>query len=119
MLAPATSLHRVVHVLAGVLLDTSGRVLLAQRPPGKHLAGQWEFPGGKREAGESPLQALTRELAEELGIVVQHAEPLIALPWHYDANELLLDAWHVLQWAGTPILTAADRLVLAALLQTR
>jgi len=130
---PATPL---IHVLAGVLFDAQGRVLFAQRPAGKHLAGQWEFPGGKREPGETPAQTLARELSEELDIAVLHAEPLIAVPWHYGVCNLLLDAWHVWQWDGTArsaegqalqwslpdrmdasTLTAADRLVLAALLQ--
>lgn len=100
MPAPASS--AVMHVMAGLLLDASGRVLLAQRPAGKHLAGFWEFPGGKLEAGETPLAALARELLEELGIHVQSAEPLIRLPWRYDERELLLDAWRVSSWRGDP-----------------
>ncbi len=127
----------VVHVMAGLLLDTVGRVLLAQRPAGKHLAGLWEFPGGKREPGEAPLAALARELREELGIKMQHAEPLIAVPWVYGERELLLDAWRVDAWAGEPqslegqalqwrlpaqidhaLLTPADCPLLRALLDT-
>ena len=92
----------VMHVMAGLLLDTTGRVLLAQRPTGKHLAGFWEFPGGKLEPGETPLAALARELQEELGIQVLGAEPLIRVPWRYDARELLLDAWRVSSWRGEP-----------------
>lgn len=91
-----------MHVLAGVMLDAGGRVLLAQRPPGKHLAGAWEFPGGKREPGEAPLAALARELHEELGIVMQGAEPLIRVPWQYGERSLLLDAWVVRAWANEP-----------------
>ena len=64
---PAPMPATVMHVMAGVLLDGAGRVLLAQRPADKHLAGFWEFPGGKLEAGETPLAALARELLEELG----------------------------------------------------
>jgi 8-oxo-dGTP diphosphatase len=127
---PAT----VMHVMAGVLLDGTGRVLLAQRPAGKHLAGFWEFPGGKREAGETPLAALARELLEELGIHVRSAEALIRLPWRYGDRELLLDAWRVSSWRGEPrsleaqplqwllparvdpmILAPADRVILAEL----
>lgn len=123
-----------MHVMAGLLLDAHGRVLLAQRPAGKHLAGFWEFPGGKLEAGETPLAALARELREELGIDLQHAEPLIRVPWQYDERELLLDAWRVLSWRGDPcsledqplqwslpanvdpmILAPADRMILAGL----
>ena len=124
----------VMHVMAGLLLDGRGRVLLAQRPAGKHLAGFWEFPGGKLEAGETPLAALARELCEELGIELRQAEPLIRVPWQYDERELLLDAWRVLSWRGEPrsleaqplqwvlpasidpmILAPADRVILAEL----
>ena len=123
-----------MHVMAGLLLDTAGRVLLAQRPIGKHLAGFWEFPGGKLEPGETPLEALARELQEELGIGVLGAEPLIQVPWRYDERELLLDAWRVSSWRGEPrplegqplkwqapaivdpmILAPADRVILSAL----
>ena len=62
---------RVVPVAAAVITRPDGKVLLAQRPPGKAFAGYWEFPGGKLEPGESPRDALTRELAEELGITEQ------------------------------------------------
>lgn len=57
----------VIQVVCALIEDDSGRLLLAQRPPGKHLAGLWEFPGGKLEPGESPQAALVREIAEELG----------------------------------------------------
>lgn len=123
-----------MHVMAGVLLDAAGRVLLAQRPVGKHLAGLWEFPGGKIEPGETPLEALARELREELGISMQRAEPLIVVPWIYGECELRLDAWRVHAWLGEPrslegqalqwqlpeqvdmmVLTPADRPLLQAL----
>jgi 8-oxo-dGTP diphosphatase len=94
----------ILHVMAGVLLDPAGRVLLAQRPAGKHLAGMWEFPGGKLEPGEPPVAGLVRELHEELGIRVEAARamPLIQVPWTYGERDLLLDAWRVGQWRGTP-----------------
>ncbi len=133
MVTPRTG---VMHVLAGVLLDADGRVLLAQRPPGKQLAGLWEFPGGKREVGETPWQALARELREELDIGVQRAEPFVAIPWRHAQCDLLLDVWRVLAWDGDPrsaegqalqwampaqvevtILAGADQLVLRALLR--
>ena len=101
MPAPAAS-PAVMHVMAGLLLDAAGRVLLAQRPAGKHLAGLWEFPGGKLEPGETPLIALARELQEELGIEVLDAQPLIRVPWRYDDRELVLDAWCIEQWRGLP-----------------
>lgn len=91
-----------LHVMAGVLLDPAGRVLLAQRPPGKHLAGMWEFPGGKLEPDETPQAALARELREELGIEPITAVPLIRVPWHYGERGLLLDAWCITRWHGTP-----------------
>lgn len=91
-----------MHVMAGVLRDASGRVLLAQRPPGKHLAGLWEFPGGKLEPGESPVAGLARELREELGVEAAADRPLIRIPWRYGERSLLLDAWTVRQWQGEP-----------------
>lgn len=90
-----------IHVVAGVLHDAAGRVLVAQRPPGKHLAGLWEFPGGKCEAGEAPVDALARELREELGIIVESARPLIAVPHRYPDTDILLDVWQVSAWSGT------------------
>lgn len=91
-----------VHVVAGVLRDAGGRVLLARRPAGKHLAGLWEFPGGKCDAGEAPVDALARELREELGIVVESARPLIAIPHRYPEQDILLDVWTVSAWTGSP-----------------
>jgi 8-oxo-dGTP diphosphatase len=90
-----------VHVVAGVLRDGQGRVLLAQRPPGKHLAGLWEFPGGKCEEGELPIDALARELREEIGVVVESARPLIAVPHDYGEKRILLDVWQVAAYTGT------------------
>ena len=72
-----------VHVVAGALFDAAGRVLIAQRPDGKHMAGGWEFPGGKVDPGETPLQALIRELREELGIETHAATQLIAYEHQY------------------------------------
>lgn len=93
-----------MHVMAGVLLDTDGQVLLAQRPPGKHLAGMWEFPGGKLEPGEFPVAGLERELREELGVEIDldRAAPLIQVRWNYGERDLLLDAWRITAWQGTP-----------------
>jgi len=92
----------VMHVMAAVMIDARGRVLLAQRPPGKHLAGMWEFPGGKLEPGETPMAALARELHEEIGVTLLHAEPLIRVPCHYPDRELVLDTWQTAHWEGEP-----------------
>ena len=91
-----------LHVVAGVLRDTGGRVLLTQRPAGKDLAGTWEFPGGKCEPGEAPAGALRRELHEELGIDVGALEKLIAVPWQYAEKSICLDVYIVRAHAGTP-----------------
>ena len=91
-----------VHVVAGIVRDDRGRLLLAQRPPGKHLAGLWEFPGGKREPGETSEHALRRELAEEIGIRAGAVEPLIAVPWRYPEKTVLLDVYVVRDWHGQP-----------------
>lgn len=93
-----------MHVVAGVLVDASGRILIAQRPPGKHLAGMWEFPGGKLEPGEAAMAALERELDEELGIAVDRAtfEALIRVPWRYGDRDMLLEAVLVRGWKGEP-----------------
>ena len=88
--------------MAGVLSDATGRVLVAQRPVGKHLAGRWEFPGGKLAKGEAPLAGLKRELIEELGLTLLAAEPLIRLHHDYHDRRVLLDVWRVTEWSGTP-----------------
>lgn len=93
----------VVHVVAGVLTDGAGRVLLAQRPAGKHLAGGWEFPGGKLEPGETRLESLTRELAEELGVTLQAARPLLRVRHAYPERDVDLDVWVVTRYRGEPI----------------
>ena len=91
-----------IHVVAGVLTDAQGRVMLAQRSPGTHYAGYWEFPGGKVEAGESALEALRRELREEIGIEVDAAEALIGVPWRYETKSILLDVYRVTEYRGEP-----------------
>jgi len=91
-----------IHVVAGALIDSSGRVLIAQRPAGKHLAGGWEFPGGKLEPGEERLPGLARELREELGIVVEQCRPLIRVRHAYPSRDVLLDVWVVKRYAGEP-----------------
>src|SRR5688572_8830552 len=91
-----------VHVVAGVLRDVRGRILLARRTAGRDLAGAWEFPGGKVEPGETPQQALARELHEELGIRIGPAEPLIAVPQAYPGKRIVLDVYEIASYEGTP-----------------
>ena len=93
---------RTIHVVAGALLDGRGQVLIAQRPPGKHMAGGWEFPGGKLDAAELPLDGLRRELLEELGIDVQGAEWLASCEHDYEDRRVLLELWMVSAFNGEP-----------------
>jgi mutator protein MutT len=92
----------VIHVVAGAVIDAAGQVLIAQRPPGTHLAGGWEFPGGKLEPGEAPAAGLARELLEELGIAIAAPRPLIRVRHAYPTREVLLDMWVVKQYHGEP-----------------
>ncbi len=92
----------LIHVVAGVIADERGRVLVAERPPGKQLAGSWEFPGGKRFPGEFRLDALARELREELDLTVDRARPLIRYRHDYPDLSVDLDVWRVLEWRGAP-----------------
>ena len=91
-------------VVAAALVDSDGRVLIAQRPEGKQLAGQWEFPGGKVEPGETPEAALIRELEEELGIVVKQAclAPFVFASHTYDDFHLLMPLYLIRRWEGEP-----------------
>lgn len=84
-----------IHVLVGVLRRADGRVLIARRPGDKHLGGAWEFPGGKRISGEDRLSALGRELAEELGVIVRAARPLVDFEHEYADRRVRLDVWWV------------------------
>lgn len=99
-----------IRVVAGVLRDAHGRVLLAQRPKGKHLAGTWEFPGGKCEPDEMAVDALARELREEIGVVVESARPLICIPHSYPEKDILLDVWQVTAYSGIPLSRESQRL---------
>jgi 8-oxo-dGTP diphosphatase len=89
-------------VIACALIDTDNRVLIAQRPQGKALAGLWEFPGGKLDPGERPEQALIRELAEELGIVVRETclAPLTFASHAYEDFHLLMPLYICRRWEG-------------------
>ena len=96
---------KIVLVSAVALIDADGRVLLAQRPEGKSMAGLWEFPGGKIEAGETPEAALIRELYEELGIDTWASclAPLTFASHSYADFHLLMPLFACRKWAGTPV----------------
>ncbi len=93
----------LTRVAAAVVLDTAGRVLLAQRPHGKAYAGYWEFPGGKLEPGESPAVALARELHEELGLTVVRAAPWMVQHFVYPHAHVELHFFRVFAWTGEPV----------------
>jgi len=126
----------ITHVVAAVIRDERGRILLGQRKPGRDLVGLWEFPGGKREPGESSLHALARELMEELGIALQTASALIEVPHAYPHKRIALEVFTAQRWTGSPVgregqtlawvepdglgnypMPAADRPVVAAVCQ--
>ena len=92
----------VVLVVAGALFDHQGRVLIAQRPPGKHMAGRWEFPGGKVATGETEAAALARELREELGVEITASRHLMRLTHSYDDRHVELSMWIVESFSGEP-----------------
>jgi len=126
-----TKLH--LRVVAAALFDAQGRVLIAQRPEGKHMAGWWEFPGGKVAAGESDTQALIRELREELGVETRPEVEIMTLTHDYPDRVVDLVLWRVsasgvprgldgqqLKWVdagslATERLLEADRPFIAAL----
>lgn len=91
-------------VVAAAMVDRDGRVLVQQRPPGTSMAGLWEFPGGKLEPGETPEAALIRELAEELGIEVDHAclAPACFASEPLGERHLLLLVYALRKWKGVP-----------------
>lgn len=95
---------RIVLVVACALIDPDGRVLIAQRPPGKNMGGLWEFPGGKVEAGETPEETLIRELHEELGITVKEAclAPFTFASHAYTDFHLLMPLYVCRRWEGAP-----------------
>jgi 8-oxo-dGTP diphosphatase len=103
---------KLLTVAACALVDTDGRVLLAQRPAGKPMAGLWEFPGGKVEAGERPEQTLIRELKEELGILVNEAclAPLTFASHSYPDFHLLMPLYVCRRWEGTPMALEGQQL---------
>jgi 8-oxo-dGTP diphosphatase len=98
--SPASS--NAIRVVAAALYNAGGDVLIAQRPPGRHMAGRWEFPGGKVSDGESDAAALARELSEELGIEVGAARPLLTINHDYPDRSVELSMWIVEDYVGEP-----------------
>lgn len=92
-----------LHVAVGVILADDGRILISKRDPSSHQGGLWEFPGGKLEAGETAVEALIRELHEELNINVSKAVPLITIKHSYPDRCVLLDVWKILAFRGNPL----------------
>jgi 8-oxo-dGTP diphosphatase len=103
---------KIVLVAACALIDADGRVLITTRPDGKAMAGLWEFPGGKIEAGERPEQTLIRELQEELGITVSEAclAPLTFASHAYPEFHLLMPLYVCRRWQGTVTAKEGQRL---------
>lgn len=91
-----------VEVVAGLLADAAGRVLVGRRRAGAHMEGYWEFPGGKRRSGETALDTLERELREELGIVVLAARFMAELVHRYADRRVRLELWRVDAFEGEP-----------------
>ncbi|MEO1721422.1 MAG: (deoxy)nucleoside triphosphate pyrophosphohydrolase [Pseudomonadota bacterium] len=106
---------RVVLVAAAALIDPDGRVLLAQRPEGKAMAGLWEFPGGKVEAGETPEACLIRELSEELGVstVESCLAPMTFASHSYEDFHLLMPLYACRKWEGMARAREGQRLAWA------
>jgi len=115
-LPPLTATRPLLLVAAAVLIDDRNRVLLAQRPEGKSMAGLWEFPGGKVDAGEVPEHALTRELREELGIETSAGclQPLTFVSHAYEDFHLLMPLFACRVWQGTPHPCEGQQLAWAA-----
>jgi 8-oxo-dGTP diphosphatase len=102
---PGTAGRLLVLVAACALVDVDGRVLVAQRPPGKPMAGLWEFPGGKLHAGETPERCLIRELKEELDVDTEASclAPLTFASHGYDGFHLLMPLYVCRVWRGDPV----------------
>ncbi len=113
MTGPGVPEKPPIPVVAGVVVDAAGRVLLAQRPAHKHLGLKWEFPGGKVEAGENPEHALQRELHEELGITIESLSPLPRFTHDYGAVVIEMIPFFCRLCAGSPAPHAHEHVALA------
>lgn len=91
-----------IYVMIGIITNSQGQFCLSQRPDHVHLGGLWEFPGGKLEIGETPLEGLKRELHEELSIEVLSAKPFMRFPYDYPKTKVFLDFWLVDQFNNEP-----------------
>ena len=91
-----------VQVAVGIITDAAGAILITRRPNHAHQGGLWEFPGGKVEAGETVTAALRRELYEELGVMVEAAEPWLQIRHAYPDKTVLLEVWRVTAYQGEP-----------------
>lgn len=98
-----TEVEPVVHVAVALILNSSGQVLLSKRPADAHQGNLWEFPGGKINSGEQVLDALVREIREELGLEIQQATSVMRVPYTYPDKRVLLDVWHVNKFTGCPV----------------
>lgn len=107
---------KVVYVVAAALFDPQGNILLAKRPPGKAMAGLWEFPGGKIEPNERPEQAIVRELQEELAITVSESDlfPLTFASHTYESFHLFMPLYGTRKWIGSPRPTEGQELAWVA-----
>lgn len=92
----------MIHVVAGIICNSIGEILVALRPKHVLQGGLWEFPGGKIEAGETPFQALVRELQEEINIHVVRAKHFMSLQHQYPERVVMLEVWQIEEFDGTP-----------------
>ena len=108
-----------IHVVAAVIWHPlqSDTILITQRPADKHLGGYWELPGGKKEAAETPAEALGRELHEEVGIKVLDCKPLLQVTHDYPDKRIFLDVWQVMKFIGEAEARENQAMVWAAVAQ--
>ena len=108
-----------IHVVAAVIWhpQQTNTILITQRPADKHLGGYWELPGGKKEAEETPTEALGRELFEEVGIQVVNCKPLLQVTHNYPDKRIFLDVWQVMTFSGEAVAKENQAMVWASITQ--